>query len=127
MVSVSKQSDNLQLSVRANKQVSHPVTVHWKAEAATDWAKYQFLHGSIVIPAGEDRGISTITLRDLESFRGPETESRNVTHKRSRWELAEIDQMVLRLDRIEEDVGIFRPEKGENFNFKKACFLYQMN
>ena len=105
MTSVKKGSKHLQLSVRANRKVTKPTIVHWKAISATIWAKHQNLHGTIKIDVDNDRGVSNITLNNLED---DDTTSRNVFHKRSIFEIPEIDQIVLQLQSIEEDAGVFK-------------------
>ena len=56
--------------------------------------------GSIVIEKGNDRGSTNITIAELTG-QFTDTNSRNVAHVRSRFEIREIDQIVLRLNRIE--------------------------
>ena len=107
MASLTKSSGNLKVSIRANQKTTERLVVHWQAECATEWAKYQNLSGTIVINAGEDRGTSDVTIENLNTFSS--SESRNVAHKRSRFEIDQVDQIVLRLDRIEGD-AIIKPD-----------------
>merc|ERR1712157_408724 len=80
-------------------------TVHWSEDCATEWAKYETLKGSIVIEKGNDRGSTNITIAELTGHIS-DTNSRNVAHVRSRFEIQEIDQIVLRLNRVEGDAMI---------------------
>ena len=67
--------------------------------------KRSFL-GSIVIEQGNDRGSTNITIAELTGHFS-DTNSRNVAHVRSRFEIQEIDQIVLRLNRVEGNFRTF--------------------
>ena len=43
--SLTKQDGNFNVTVRANRPVSEDIIVHWSADCATEWAKYEALKG----------------------------------------------------------------------------------
>jgi len=59
MASLNKSSGKLGVSVRANRKATEKLIIHWSAECATEWSKYQTFNGTIEINEGEDRGTTS--------------------------------------------------------------------
>jgi len=109
-----KKSSDLTLFVRTNREVDETIVVNWSAEIATQWSSYENLKGIIEIPIGTDHGSFKITSENIqeliqESIRNT-TGSRNINFKRNRskFELAEIDQIVFRLDEVQHGAAIIK-------------------
>ena len=97
--------------------MTEDITCYWTTDCATDWVKYKTLTGKITILAGNDRGSTSISSDDILSYQeASDLKCRNVSHRRSRFEIDEIDQIVLKLDSIDGEGAFIKHDE-------KRCFI----
>ena len=85
----------LKLSVRSNREVNETIVLRWSAEIATQWSKYEYLKGKIQIPVGESSGTLEVTEDNFATLLDP---NEGTKPRRNKFELREIEQIVLRLE-----------------------------
>ena len=85
----------LKLSVRSNREVNETIVLRWSAEIATQWSKYEYLKGKIQIAVGESSGTLEVTEDNFATLLDP---NEGTKPRRNKFELREIEQIVLRLE-----------------------------
>ena len=103
----------LKLSVRSNREVNETIVLRWSAEIATQWSKYEYLKGKIQIPVGESSGTLEVTEDNFATLLDP---NEGTKPRRNKFELREIEQIVLRLEGLLRNYYLYLAPKYESFS-----------